>query len=151
MRAARNDARHSLHDFLGPGPNVVHLSSAGAKKVFLALFFRDGWQVQEMSVESRRDDRRDKWLSMVRAFVPLVRETSGHWQCEVPLPLGRHEYLFVVDGEWVVDPDARELCRDGDREHNCVRTVERVSAKIRPPAARVEATRLQIAGLRLAV
>jgi len=32
-------------------------------------------------------------------------DASGHWTAEVVLPEGRHEYVFLVDGErWVADP-----------------------------------------------
>lgn len=40
----------------------------------------------------------------------LTQVAPGSWQLEVPLPPGRHEYLFVVDGTWVADPLARESC-----------------------------------------
>lgn len=116
------------------------LSSAGARKVFLALFLSEGWRVQTLPAETDCNDRRDRWLSMVRAFVPLVQVTPGHWHCKVPLAPGRHEYLFLVDGEWVFDPDARELCRDGDVEQNCVRIVERVA----PPAMVASNPRVEV-------
>jgi len=106
------------------------LSSAGARKVFLALFFSDAWRVRRVPTEAGSDDRRDQWLSMARAFVPLVQVAPGHWRCEVPLAPGRHEYLFLVDGEWMLDPEADELCSDGDGAQNCVRIIERIS----PPA-----------------
>lgn len=32
-------------------------------------------------------------------------DASGHWTATVELPEGRHEYIFLVDGErWVADP-----------------------------------------------
>lgn len=34
---------------------------------------------------------------------------DGSWSVELPLAPGRHEYRFVVDGEWVDDPDAAEV------------------------------------------
>ena len=42
------------------------------------------------------------------AATPLVGEgTEGVWTASVPLPAGRHEYAFIVDGErWVSDPYA---------------------------------------------
>jgi len=33
---------------------------------------------------------------------------SGLWEKRLPLAPGRYEYKFVVDGEWVHDPDAAE-------------------------------------------
>ena len=35
---------------------------------------------------------------------PMVAAASGQWVKEVALPPGVYEYLFVVDGEWRVDP-----------------------------------------------
>ena len=128
------------------------LSFAGARRVHLALFFSTGWRTPGPSDDSGRGDRREKWVSMVRALVPLVQVTPGHWECEVPLAPGSHEYLFLVDGEWVLDPTAREHCRDGDGEHNCVRTVERIlPSEIFQPAPRAKAARRQIADLRKSV
>lgn len=40
----------------------------------------------------------------------LTQVMPGRWELEVSLPPGRHEYLFVVDGKWVVDPSAKETC-----------------------------------------
>jgi 1,4-alpha-glucan branching enzyme len=39
---------------------------------------------------------------------PLKRNENGHWQTIVALAPGRYEYKFVVDGEWIPDPLARE-------------------------------------------
>lgn len=33
---------------------------------------------------------------------------AGLWQKRLLLPVGRHEYKFIVDGKWQHDPDARE-------------------------------------------
>ncbi len=39
---------------------------------------------------------------------PLARETDGQWAVTLALPPGRHEYKFVVDGQWLPDPKAAE-------------------------------------------
>lgn len=44
---------------------------------------------------------------------PLVRGEHGAFFAIVPLPPGRHEYMFVVDGAWVADP-AAPLTRPDD-------------------------------------
>lgn len=31
---------------------------------------------------------------------PLRKDASGKWKLNLDLPLGRHEYRYVVDGEW---------------------------------------------------
>ena len=40
---------------------------------------------------------------------PLQNVGDGSWAVEVPLPPGRYEYRFVIDGEWVDDPNAVEV------------------------------------------
>lgn len=43
----------------------------------------------------------------VRATPLEATENEGIWTVTVPLPAGRHEYAFVVDGElWLPDPNA---------------------------------------------
>src|SRR5437868_1933114 len=39
---------------------------------------------------------------------PMVSLGDGRWAKELTLPAGRYEYRFVVDGEWVTDPNASE-------------------------------------------
>lgn len=39
---------------------------------------------------------------------PLKRSKNGAWKLKLPLVPGRHEYRFVVDGEWISDPAAAE-------------------------------------------
>lgn len=43
---------------------------------------------------------------------PLKRQKSGDWKRTIDITPGRHEYRFVVDGEWREDP------RSGDRVPN---------------------------------
>lgn len=48
-------------------------------------------------------------------------DASGHWTAEVALPEGRHEYIFLVDGEqWVADPKAATQRPDGFGRVNAV-------------------------------
>lgn len=39
---------------------------------------------------------------------PLVSLGNGRWVGDLTVKPGRHEYLFVVDGQWLPDPNARE-------------------------------------------
>jgi 1,4-alpha-glucan branching enzyme len=39
---------------------------------------------------------------------PLTRVNDGTWIGELSGISGRHEYLFVVDGQWLPDPNAKE-------------------------------------------
>jgi len=38
----------------------------------------------------------------------MKRDDGGNWETTVALPPGRYEYKFVVDGQWILDPQARE-------------------------------------------
>lgn len=61
-------------------------SAPGAQSVALAGDF-NGWSRERTPLEEM--------------------DGSGQWSVTVPLPAGRHEYAFVVDGErWVADPFA---------------------------------------------
>ncbi len=54
---------------------------------------------------------------------PLVQKSIGHWIGELSVPPGRHEYLFVVDGEWLPDPKASESVENPFGGRNSVLTV----------------------------
>lgn len=48
-------------------------------------------------------------------------DATGHWMVRIPLPEGRHEYLFLVDGErWITDPKAEIRRPDGFGRTNAV-------------------------------
>jgi 1,4-alpha-glucan branching enzyme len=66
-------------------PVPVSFSAPSAKSVALAGSFND-WQ----------------------PLATLKPTRTGEWQGELKLPPGRYEYLFVVDGQWLPDPSARE-------------------------------------------
>jgi 1,4-alpha-glucan branching enzyme len=39
---------------------------------------------------------------------PLLHRGNGLWVGDLAVGAGRHEYLFVVDGQWLPDPNAKE-------------------------------------------
>ena len=39
---------------------------------------------------------------------PMSADLEGTWKITIPLKPGRYEYRFVVDGQWLSDPNARE-------------------------------------------
>jgi hypothetical protein len=39
---------------------------------------------------------------------PLTPAGQGRWKGDLCIRPGRHEYLFVVDGQWLPDPNAKE-------------------------------------------
>ena len=48
-------------------------------------------------------------------------DASGHWTAKVELPEGRHEYIFLVDGDrWLADPKAATHRPDGFGRVNTV-------------------------------
>ena len=58
-----------------------------------------------------------------QAATPLVR-SDGVWTVTVALPVGQHQYAFVVDGRWVADPSAPAV-GDGFGRRNSVIAVDR--------------------------
>lgn len=41
--------------------------------------------------------------------LPLQRDCENcYWRIRLPLPPGRYEYKYVVDGRWIHDPKASE-------------------------------------------
>lgn len=54
---------------------------------------------------------------------PLRKDGNGDWKATVWLPPGRYEYRFVVDGQWLSDPKAKESTPNSFGTHNSVATV----------------------------
>ena len=51
---------------------------------------------------------------------PLKKDARGLWKTSVTLPLGKHEYRFVVDGEWRDDPKCQERRPNPFGTTNCI-------------------------------
>jgi len=85
---------------LAPNEGIAQfvLAAPGARSVHVAGSFND-WRPTTLAL---RDHDRD-----------------GVWRADVVLPVGEHEYMFVVDGErWVTDPSAGRYVDDGfDRQN----------------------------------
>jgi 1,4-alpha-glucan branching enzyme len=43
---------------------------------------------------------------------PLVPIGNGRWVGDLAVQPGRYEYLFVVDGQWLPDPNAKEMVQN---------------------------------------
>lgn len=43
---------------------------------------------------------------------PLSKGSNGTWATTLPLPAGRHQYKFIVDGKWMPDPVNTERVDD---------------------------------------
>ena len=63
------------------------LVAKGAKKVAIVGDF-NGWNAEGTVLENA--------------------DGQGTFVATVPLPRGAHEYMFLVDGQWVTDPAAAE-------------------------------------------
>lgn len=69
---------------------ALELLKPGAKQVFVAGSFNQ-WRPES---------------------APLVQVGNGRWKGELAVAPGRHEYLFVVDGQWLPDPNAKETAQN---------------------------------------
>jgi len=47
---------------------------------------------------------------------PLEQNEWGAWECLVPLPHGRHRYVFIIDGKYVLDPNANGMVKSDKGE-----------------------------------
>src|SRR5262249_41540076 len=52
----------------------------------------------------------------------LQRDGDG-WKANISLAPGRYEYRFVVDGEWITDPNCKETVRNDYGSTNAVLVV----------------------------
>lgn len=43
---------------------------------------------------------------------PMKRDKTGKWKKAKMLPQGKHEYKFIVDGEWISDPDCADTVQN---------------------------------------
>ncbi|WP_298759410.1 hypothetical protein [uncultured Psychroserpens sp.] len=50
----------------------------------------------------------------------MERIESGYWKYRLPLPAGKHYYKFIIDGEWILDPDNPVKEYDGKGHINSV-------------------------------
>lgn len=58
--------------------------------------------------------------------LPMTRRANGTWAVTVPLPIGEHQYQFVVDGrQWRPDPTAHAQVDDGFGGTNSVIVIGR--------------------------
>lgn len=67
-------------------PISLELLKSEAKEVYVAGSF-NGW---------------------IPAKSPLSHAGNGRWVGNLAIGPGRYEYLFVVDGQWLPDPNAKE-------------------------------------------
>ena len=85
-------SKHDKHSKHAPpaGEVIVSTTATKAKEVFVAGTFND-WNPRSH---------------------PLKRNCDGHWVLPLDLPPGRHEYKFVIDGQWCCE-SGRDKPYDG--------------------------------------
>lgn len=116
------------------------LARPGARSVCLAIS-ASNWSPQPPpSPASPWSARCEKGPPLVRDLVRMSEVKPGVWTCAVALRPGWCEYLFLVDGEWLLDPTAPEKCPDGAGDYSSVRRIETV--------ARAEAFPSELVGAR---
>jgi len=54
---------------------------------------------------------------------PMVRQPDGRWIASLELGHGYHEYVFVVDGKRVLDPNATGKAKDSHNQPVSLRAV----------------------------
>jgi len=84
-----------------PGRISLELVRPEAKQVCVAGSF-NGWKPEK---------------------TPLMHLGNGHWVGDLTIKPGRHEYLFVVDGQWLPDPNAKESVQNPFGGRNSILTV----------------------------
>ena len=84
-----------------PAKVALELIKPDAKQVFVAGSFNE-WRPER---------------------APLVQIGNGRWKGELAIAPGRYEYLFVVDGQWLPDPNAKETAQNPFGGKNSVLTV----------------------------
>jgi len=55
-----------------------------------------------------RSSRLEKGFGGTGYYDPMQAGEGGHWEATCALKPGRYRYKFVVDGEWLHDPNAQE-------------------------------------------
>lgn len=63
---------------------------------------------------------------------PLRTTDRGVWRAMVPMPVGRYEYRFVVDGQWFNDPSATESTPNPFGSENSIKIVKPPTAPSSP-------------------
>ena len=66
-------------------------------------------------IEFKLDASQARSVSLAGSFnnwsptkTPMKKGGTGTWNVGVLLPAGSHEYRFVVDGNWISDPNAKQ-------------------------------------------
>lgn len=66
--------------------------------------------------------------------VPMFSKGDGNWGIAYPLPVGRYEYKFIVDDNWICDPENLNRTRS-DGNQNSVLDLTNMAAMYAPQQA----------------
>lgn len=106
-----------------PEPSGAAVTSAAAETRVYAEFVLRAPEADSVAVAGTFTD----WSPSVALEDP---DGDGVWSGRVPLEPGRHEYMFVVDGQrWVTDPNAQRYAGDGFGRRNAVLAVAESDAR----------------------
>jgi len=83
---------------IGSKPTEFKFYAPGAKEVVLSGSFNK-WNTKKLAAK---------------------KDSKGNWAAKVALKPGRHEYKFIVDGNWVNDPRCTFCIANSFGSHNCV-------------------------------
>lgn len=56
--------------------------------------------------------------------IVMERNDQGYWTYRLPLPAGKHYYKFIIDGNWILDPENPVKEYDGEGNVNSVYMVK---------------------------
>jgi hypothetical protein len=99
----------------GVSPPVTAAAPAGTVLVRFELNAPEAWRV---ALAGSFNEWSDSSIVFTRAG------SSGRWTVTVALPPGRHQYLFVVDGDrWMPDPAAHAQVEDEFGQRNSLLVV----------------------------
>lgn len=57
-------------------------------------------------------------------IIKMIKQKNGGYSVTVSLPQGSYEYKFVVDGQWIVDPDTNTWAMNPYGTFNSIAQVE---------------------------
>lgn len=84
-----------------------------------ATTFEEPSAVQEVPVSFVLSAPKAESVSVAGAFncwdvkaLKMKKDKQGRWSSKISLKPGRYEYLFMVDGQWLRDPAAKETIQN---------------------------------------
>lgn len=109
--ALKRGEQESRWKALAPGPQVVgRVQGPSPPEVTFTLVAPQASSVAVVGTFNDWDPGKN----------PMVRDDQGRWTVRLPLPPGRYKYQFLVDGQFLADPNAVEKETDGFGHENAV-------------------------------